>query len=68
MHPEQQQWNAGESPRTRVQNEILKYTGYKLQNPEKVVKYLWEGLGREYEAQIQLKHLRALQMVAAGNF
>lgn len=48
MHSEQQQWNAGESPRTRVQNQSLKYTGYKLQNPEKVVKYLWEGLGREY--------------------
>lgn len=44
----QQQWIVGESLRTRVQNQSLKYTGYKLQNPEKVVKNLWERLGREY--------------------
>lgn len=44
----QQQWIAGESPRTRVQNHSFKYTGYKLQSPEKVVKNIWERLGREY--------------------
>lgn len=40
--------DAGKSPRTRVQNQSLKYPGYKLQNPEKVVKNLWERLDREY--------------------